>query len=642
MRLVIASPAMRARPSHGSRPIASRLAARALPLWLLATPAAALAQGPIHTPDDAIVVTASRATEDARAIGSAVSVITETDIARGQLTFVKDALQDVPGVTVSSDRPGDFTNVSIRGSNNDEVLWLIDGIELGDPSAISTQAQADHLITADIARIEVLRGTQSSLYGSDAIGGVVNIITQRATTEGIAVNSELEVGSHGTVNAGTSVLGKSGPVDFRVTATGYRHDGPSLADPDTATSPITERDAYWRYGFSGRVGVAAGNNLSFQAIGFWLDSFSDTDNTTDDSSDTARKREYAFAGQGEFRSDSGAFTVRATASRYGVRRVYVGTWFRPEGDVYQGTKDQLALDLKYDSGGIASVAAGGNLEWEDTDQLTDFSGVFVAGIETRSVYGELAVRPAGNLTLTGAARLDDNSRFGSFGTYRGTIAYVVGPAKLRASYGTGAKAPGLYQLFDPTYGNPGLEVEESEGWDIGVDLALGRALSAQVSYFVLDKTDEIVFDGSRPPFGGYDQWGRTKASGIELGLAVQPAPWLRLSQAFTYIDHAQDNDLDGKYVDSGRPKYSAMSSVTVLPLDGAELTARVRYRDGDASGFGGTTDAYVVADLLGSYRYSDGMELFARVVNLFDEAYQVTYGANTLGTSVYVGARLGF
>src|SRR5690606_30578984 len=108
MRLVIASPAMRARPSHGSRRVASRLAARALPLWLLATPTAALAQGPIHTPDDAIVVTASRATEDARAIGSAVSVITETDIARGQLTFVKDALQDVPGVTVSSDRPGDF------------------------------------------------------------------------------------------------------------------------------------------------------------------------------------------------------------------------------------------------------------------------------------------------------------------------------------------------------------------------------------------------------------------------------------------------------------------------------------------------------------------------------------------------------
>jgi len=627
------------------RPIiasSTRLAARMLPLLLLSTSAMALAQEEAHSKDDAIIVTASRATEDPHDIGSAVSVITEAQLQSGQITFVKEALLDVPGVSVSSDRPGDYTNVSVRGSNNDEVLWLIDGIELGDPSSTTTQFQADHLITADIARIEVLRGNQSSLYGSDAIGGVVNIITKRATEEGIAVNSELEVGSHGTLNAGTSVLGKSGPLDFRVTATGYRHEGPSLADPDTATSPITEKDGYWRYGFSGRAGVAASQNLSFQAIGFWLDSSSDLDGTTDDSTDTVRKREYAFAGQGEFRSDNGAFTAKATASRYVARRLYFGTWNRPEGDVYKGTKDQLALDLKYDTGGIVSVAAGGNLEWEDTDQLTNYTGSFVEGIDTKSIYGELALRPIRNLTLTGAARLDDNSRFGSFDTYRGTLAYVVGPAKLRASYGTGAKAPGLYQLFDPTYGNPDLKVEESKGWDAGVDLALGHSLTAQASYFELRKTNEIVFDGSRPPSGGYDQWGRTKANGVEFGLSAQPLEWLQLSQMFTYINHRQDNDLDGVYVKSGRPKYTATSSVTVLPVEGVQLTARARYRDKDASGYGGVTDDYVVVDLLGSYRYSDGMELFARVVNLFDENYQVTYGTNTLGRSVYVGARLGF
>jgi vitamin B12 transporter len=627
-------------PSQSGRQTASRLAMRALPLLLLSTSAVALAQE--QAENDAIIVTASRATENPHDIGSAVSVITDAKLQRDQITFVKDALLDVPGVAVSSDRPGDFTNVSIRGSNNDEVLWLIDGIELGDPSSISTQFQADHLITADVSRIEVLRGNQSSLYGSDAIGGVVNIITKRATQQGIAVNSELEVGSHGTVNAGTSVLGKSGPVDFRVTATGYRHEGPSLADPATATSPVTEDDAYWRHGLSGRAGVAASDNLSFQVIGFWLDSFADGDDTTADSADAAKKREYAFAGQGEFHSDDGAFTARATASRYGTRRLYFGTWFRPEGDVYKGTKDQLALDLKYDTGGIVSVAAGGNLEWEDTDQLTNFSGAFVAGIHTRSVYGELAVRPIENLTLTGAARLDDNSRFGSFDTYRATAAYVIGPAKLRASYGTGAKAPGLYQLFDPSYGNPELKVEESDGWDVGVDLALGHSLTAQASYFVLDKTHVIGFDGSRPPFGGNEQWGRTTADGVEFGLAAQPLGWLQLSQTFTYINHRQDNDLDGVYVGSGRPRHIATSTVTVLPMDGVELTARVRYRDGDSSGYGGVTDDYVVADLLGSYRYSDGMELFARVVNLFDEKYQVTYGTNTLGTSVYVGARLGF
>src|SRR5690606_28926926 len=140
--------------------------------------------------DEAIVVTASRVTSEAREIGSAITVVSEADLERDQITFIKDALQDVPGVVVSTDRPGDFSNVSIRGSNNDEVLWLIDGIELGDPSSTSTQFQADHLISSDVARMEVLRGNQSSLYGSDAIGGVINIITRRATEDGIGVSAE--------------------------------------------------------------------------------------------------------------------------------------------------------------------------------------------------------------------------------------------------------------------------------------------------------------------------------------------------------------------------------------------------------------------------------------------------------------------
>lgn len=630
-----------ARSLAGGRPAAPRVA-RFLAALALSTPAAALAQDNAHGDGATIVVTASRAIESVHEIGSAISVVTDIDLDRNQVTFIKDALQDVPGVTVSNDRPGDFTTVTIRGSNNDEVLWLFDGIELGDPSSISTQAQADHLISADVSRIEVLRGNQSSLYGSDAIGGVVNIITRRATEDGITVNTELEVGSHGTVNGGASILGRTGPLDLRVTATGYRHAGPSLADPDTATAPIAEDDAYWRYGFSGRAGLAASDSLSFQVVGFWLDSASDLDDTTGDSSGRAENREYAVAGQGEFRSTDGAFTARATASRYAVDRRYFGMWSGPAGDLYHGTKEQIAVDLKYDTGGVVSAAVGGNLEWEDTGQVTSFAGLFVAGIDTRSAYGELALRPFDGLTLTGAARLDDNSRFGSFDTYRGTLAYVTGPAKLRASYGTGAKAPGLYQLFDPTYGNQNLEAETSEGWDVGVDLVLGHALTAQVSYFVLRKTNEIVFDGSRPPFGGYDQWGRTRADGLELGLTARPTDWLELGQSVTYIDHEQDNDRHGAYLDSGRPRYVATSSATIKPVEGAELTARARYRDGDSSGFGGATDGYIAVDLLGSYRFKEGVELFARVVNLFDDSYQVLYGTNTLGTSVYGGARLGF
>ncbi len=622
---------------------------------LLALSVAGLHSHPVHaetadaSADDRaeIIVTASRATTEAREIGSSISVIGRDDLQHNQITFVKDILQDVPGVIVSTDRPGNYTSVSIRGSNNDEVLWLVDGIKLGDPSSTSTQFQADHLTSRDIARIEVLRGNQSSLYGSDAIGGVVNVITQRATEEGFRVNAEAESGSYGALNGGASVLGKTGPLDFRVTATGYRHDGPSLTDPKTA-NPVgsgTEDDEYWRYGFSGRAGLQATEGLSFQTLGFWLDSFSDLDNTRSDTTNTVRKREYAYAAQGSYTTADGNLKVDLTASRYVARRLYFGTSNRAEGDLYKGTRDNLGLAIAYGGTGPISLAVGGNLEREKTNQITFYSGNFDAHVSTKAGYGEIAIRPVEGMTITGAARIDDNSRFGTFDTYRGTIAYLIGNLKLRASYGTGAKAPGLYQLFDPTYGNPALKVETSKGGDVGFDFAVSNTVTAQVSYFFSRKNNEINFDGSKPPFGGYSQFGRTRAQGIEAGLLVTPAPWLSISQSLTYVDHEVDNSTTGDrpFVDSGRPKLSATTSVTIIPAERASLTVRMRNRDGDSSSsYSPATQAYTVVDLLGSYGITDKIEIYGRVVNLFDRWYQVSYGTQALGLSAYGGVRVSF
>lgn len=615
--------------------------------------AAALTVSPAHAEEAAdtgysgILVTASRAVSEPREVGSSISAITREDLQRSQITFVKDALQDVPGVIVSSDRPGANTNLSIRGSNSDEVLWLIDGIKLGDPSSTSTQFQPDHLTARDIDRIEVLRGNQSSLYGSDAIGGVVNILTQRATEEGFRVNAEAEAGSHGTLNGGASVLGKTGPLDFRVTATGYRHTGPSLADPRTApdANPVTEKDEYWRYGFSGRAGLEVAEGLSFQTIGFWQDSASDLDNTGSDNANRVKKREYAYAGTGSYVTGDGNLKVDLTASRYVARRLYFGAFYSPEGDLYKGTRDNLSLDISYGGTGPVSLAAGGNLEREKALQTTYYTGDFRAKVNTKAAYGEIALRPIEGMTITGAARLDDNNRFGTFDTYRGTMAYVIGNLKLRASYGTGAKAPGLYQLFDPVYGNAGLKVETSKGGDIGFDFAVTDEVALQASYFFNRKKNEITFDSGKEPSGGYSQFGRTRAQGIEAGLLLTPAPWLSISQTVTYVDHEVDNSATGDqpFVDSGRAKLSATTSVTVNPVEQASVTVRVRNRDGDSSSsYSPATQAYTVVDLLGSYQINDKIELYGRVVNLFDRWYQVSYGYQTLGLSAYGGVRVSF
>lgn len=642
----------------------------ALSVACLATPVLA-ETGPANAPDqsrdqaetgDQIIVTASRVTQAAREIGSSVSVLTAQDLKANQTGFVMQALFDVPGIYLNTDRPGDgnISSLSIRGSGNDEVLWLMDGIKLGDPSSTSTQFAPDHLTSADISRIEVMRGNQSSLYGSEAIGGVINIVTRRATKDGLEVNAEAEGGSYGTFNGGATVLGKSGPVDFRLTGTGYRQDGLSSYDPrmfnPATTNAQAEKDSYWRYGFSGRVGYEISPNVALMATGMWQDSRTDFDGSNyaffpavypADSSDYVRKREYAVGAQGAYKSDDGKLKADVTVSRYRARRLYFGAFTRTTGELYEGTRDNVAANIAYGGTAPLSVTVGGNYEWQ-RDNQDAYGSILKARIHTASVYGEAALRPLDGLTLTGAVRYDDNSRFGGFTTWRVTGAYVAGQAKFRASYGTGAKAPGLYQLFDPVYGNPNLKAETSRGGDFGVDIAVNPVLSAQVTYFFNNKKNEIGFNYSAacfdPAQGCYVQFGRSKAQGVELGVKLAPTHWLTINQSFSLVKYKQDTSLAGNrpYIDPGYPQYVGTTSITVNPVEKASVTARARYQDRNLATYFGPTRPYAVIDLLGSYKLTDKIEIYARVSNLFDKLYYVTSGFQTLGRSAFGGVRVGF
>lgn len=613
----------------------STMSRAALTAALLTAPVCAHAETFDGAAVDELVVTASRNNLEEGQIGSAVTVKTAQDIEQQQTIFVKELLQTIPGVQITNDRPGGGTSVSIRGSSNDEVLFLIDGIELGDPSSTSTQYSTEHLVAYDIERMEVLRGNQSSLYGSDAIGGVVNIITRRATEDGIRVHAELEGGSYGTIGGGASILGKRGDLDFRVTATAYQHDGPSLAAP--MYGPTPEEDSYERKGVSGRVGYRFSDNIEGQLIGFYTDASTDLDDTGADSDDTVDKDESGLSAQLEHKSDGGAWRNELTVGRYQVKRLYFGMWNLPKGDSFEGEKTSANLVTAYDGGGVWRVAAGLNAEQEETDQVTNFSGNLNAAIETKSAFIEVAARPLQNLTLTAAARLDDNSRFGQFDTYRLTGAYLFadallgGDIKLRASWGTGAKAPGLYQLFDPSSGNPDLLPEESQGADIGVDLFWDR-VSVEATLFQNHVEDEIAWAGT------YVQIGETKSAGLELGLTAQVNAWLSLTQSYTYLD--AQSEVTGLWL--GRPRHAAFTSATVSPGERWSATLRARYRSDNESSYGGATDAYVIFDLLGSYRINETFEVYGRVVNLLDEDYQVSWGSQTQDRSAFVGVRASF
>ncbi|KCZ99037.1 TonB-dependent receptor [Hyphomonas polymorpha PS728] len=602
---------------------------------------------------ETITITASRLNLAPREIGSAIAVVDRAALETGQIIALKETLQDIPGVQISAGRPGGSTNVSIRGSDNDQVLFLFDGIKLGDPSSTSTQFSSDNMTSLDVERIEVLRGNQSSLYGSDAIGGVINIITQRATEEGIRFNVEAEAGGYLGVSSehgdhllqrgGVSLLGKQGKLDYRLSLTGTKTEGPSIADPRTGLS-VTEDDDYSVWAISGRAGYQFSETLSGQVVGFYNDSSTDLDNTTSDSVNTVDKKDTAYAVQLTHETPDSAWKNELTLSRYNAERLYFGPFYSSGGDLYDGTKDTALFITRYTGFDKVQISAGLNWEDESTDQVTLYSGNFSEGISTTSVFTELAFRPTEALSITVAGRLDDNERFGQFDTYRVTGAYYLpatlagGDVKLRASYGTGAKAPGLYQLFDPTYGNAGLKVETSEGYDAGVDISWARA-ALEFSVFHSDVEDEIAF-GYPPgkPSGGYIQFGRTKKQGAELGLRYSVTDWLSLSQSFMVLD--AQNEETGLWL--GRPRYSGTTSATAQLTDRFDLTTRLRYRSDNASSYGGVTPGFVTLDLLGNYDLTSRVALYGRLVNALDQDYQLSYGRNELNRSLYLGVRARF
>lgn len=587
---------------------------------------------------DTVVLTASRADLPARAVGSAATVIVRDRIVREQTRRVTDALRGVPGVQVSQDRPGVWTSISLRGSDNDQVLVLVDGVRVADPSSTSTAFQFDHLSTADIERIEVLRGNQSSLYGSDAIGGVVNIITRRATADGWRLDSEAEAGPEGWGRGNVALGWKQGAVDARVTAFATRYDGPPIKTSSDIDNP------YRGNGISAVLGWQIAPTTRFELSGTNSDTWSGYEARRDGRLDTVDKDEWRLGLRLTHESADGVWRHALHAGRYGAVRTYHTGYARePGGDVYDGRLTSWGYDLTWKPNAQLSVIGGLAREQERTLQTTAFSGNFVASNATTAAFAEIAWTPDDRRSVTLALRRDDNDRFGQFDTWRLTGAHLLAAGdadiKLRASAGTGAKAPGLYQLFDPTYGNRNLTAQTSRGFDLGADVYLPWG-EVNATLFRTAVRNKIAWgprqDGSR----GYYNEGETLERGLELGATAEFGSAWSLAASHTSV--LSENRLTDRW--RGLPKHSGSLSLTYAP-EGWSLTGRLRYASGNdagrVAGWGQHVGGYGVVDVFGSYRLSDQAELYARVENLFDRDYEVYSGYRTPERSLFAGVRLG-
>jgi len=620
---------------------------------------------PAQPPLEDVVVVANRMAEPLTRVGNSVTVLTATDIQASQAVLVADVLAQTPGITlVRNGGIGQPTSVFIRGADSQQTMVLIDGVPVNDPSAPSGGYDFGNLLTGDIARIEILRGAQSTLYGSQAIGGVISIVTSEPTAQ-LGGGGSAEHGSHGTDYLTANAGGKTTDVSWKLAGQYLNTDGISAFDKAFGGK---ELDASRQTGLSGRLRYEFAPSAELDLRGYYahartnFDGYDTPTFTLGDDAEYGTTSQFAQYAGLNLRGADGHLLNRiafqytdydrhsydpnvgpVTETFYGIghntRWEYQGTWQPATGvqAVLGAQRERTTLDT-------------------DTPAYDIAPAPLHASTTIDSAYLQLQDEVVQGLTLTGGGRYDKHSIFGSHTTAQAALAWALnsGATVLRASVGEGFKAPALYQLFS-AYGNLGLRPEEASSWDAGIEQrAAGGHLQLSATYFSRDSRQLInFFDCSTPgplcaaePFGYYANIARARARGVELQATFTPTPELTLAANFTYTD-SQDRSpgvaTNGNELPR-RPKQVGNISVSYRWPDGLALSAALRHSGSSFDDAANTIPlrGYDVLDLRVSYPLARYVELYARLDNATDKFYETAYQYGTYGRSGFVGVRVTF
>ena len=644
-------------------PAASPLAL-ALALAGALHPLAALAEEADAVPlDERIVVTALRTPVAADRVADTVTVLDEAQIVAAQPIALTDVLLRTPGISMSRNGGyGTTTSLRIRGADAGQTVMVIDGMRLSDASSTAGGYGFANFLVDDADRIEILRGPQSILWGSDAIGGVVNVRTRRAAAP-LEGSVAVEAGTHDTVSARAGLGGTSEAVDWRISASRFATDGIS------ARANGTEDDGYRRSAASGTMTYRVAPGISLDLRGYWSDSRNAFDGTSGDSLAYGRTREWSGYAGVNFALLDGRLANRVAVLQTETDREN----FDPARQVRQLTFDAHGRVRLFEYQGtytfseaIQTVFGAEREEQRMTTASPANSTAAYALVPSRantdSVYGELRVTPLTGLTLNGGARYDHQSRFGGNTVVSAGAVYTPngGATILRASYDEGFKAPSLYQLFS-MYGVADLKPEKAKGWELGAEQGFGEALRLSATWFERDTDNLIDFaycptGGTLPDicyvpgtgtsrFGYYANVKASHARGLELAAS---AKWgvLFAQGNYSWIaaeDRTQGSSTYGRQLQRV-PRHLANAELGVALPQGlrASLAARYSGESFNAATGTATLDDYWLVDVRAQWQVMEGLILQGRIENVGDQKYETVSGYGTLGRTVYLGLRSRF
>ena len=574
---------------------------------------------------------------------NAITVIDSEQIKLRAAQSVSDLLRDVPGLAVSSyGALGSLTSIRARGSESNHLVVLIDGVEVNDPSQ-SDMLNWGTLSAADIERIEIIRGPQSSIRGSDAVAGVVNIITSEAN-QALSADVFAEYGSRATSKNGFSLGHKSGKFSVRIGASHLETDGINI-QPSTGD----DIDGYQNTGINLKAGYQYSDQLNLSLTSRKTNGMNEFDGFPEVQSSDFNRFHNKFTADynsadglwshavsladsdfenDNFKQENSQTLANGSTSSNKQNYQYIGSRF------WQAKDQRLSLVLEREKEEYQQ--RGGWAFGADADKLVSR--------KTESVAVEYRFDPIESVTLAASARKDDNDFFGKSNTQRLEVVFQQSDTlRLRGAWGTAVKNPTfteLYGIYSGFQSNPNLKPEESESWELGLDTTLSdERIQLGATYFNAHLKDEIGSScDANWTCTPINIEGISDRQGVELSSSFAVSDSLQVNAAYTYTDSEDPAGVEEQL----RAKHIGSINVAWQVKSNTKVNINVQH-NGSQTDYGFPNpvmlDAYTLVNLNANYSASDKMDVYLSLNNLFDEDYQQVNGYETLGFGANIGLR---
>jgi vitamin B12 transporter len=607
-----------------------------------------------------LLVNASLLPIDSRRSANAITVIDREDIKNRAVTSVSDLLRDVPGLAVSrSGVQGSQTQIRIRGGEANHLLVLIDGIEANNASQ-SDELNWGTLVASDIERIEIIRGPQSSMQGSDALAGVINIITQSAE-QPLSARVFVESGSFDTQNNGFSAGINNGKFDARLGVSFLHTEGDNIARTGF------EKDGYENTKINFKSGLNVSNQLRFDFSARQSDGMNEYDadvnfdGLVDDQDNKSEFQNSAFGLKAGYVSINNKWQHQLLISQSendneDFNKNILGTSTNSSKDQYRFIGSLFLGDL---SRRISMLIEREEENFQQRGIVNDYGsyGVFDPNQDrtrnTDSIALEYRADISEKLTIAASTRVDDNSEFKNANTSRLEVIYELNDdASIRSAYGTAVKNPtfterfGFYTNF---IGNPFLEPEESVNWELGIDQRFFQgSLNLAATFFNSELENEIDGNSLDPITFGYtaiNKQGLSKREGIELYLSGQLTDMLSLYASYTFTDSVE-LDANGQYQDEvRRPRNISSLNLSWQARKNLHVNTNIQFNGSQEDIVfpnNQTLDGFTLVNISANFSANEKLDIYLRLDNLLDENYEEVYSYQALGFGAHFGLRYRF